>query len=430
MSRFAQIIATVENLEEQQNQGNAQNLVQVQNELNDGVSEMTEDIAESESIDAGMEAGEQTVQKLDELKEAVEETADENGEVSEFVEKAAVATYESLMASLGVSVTISTMESFNTGSGIVATLEAQSEGIFNKILTGLKAVFETVIQFFGNLLRNRASLIKYLEKTKAKLASVTDDTQLAKVEDVKYFASPKTAVAAISTAEKCIEFSEGAVSIMREIEKTISENKIQNNDNIVSGEKAKQGDSGFVEGDGDKTINAGSILTKELKKVFGVETGVLGVSVGGKEIKVEGDKFSTQEPKTPESVSGANLSDLSEIINKALFVAKKLQKMEKVDGAIKAFFKNVIGTFKRIMAADERNPGKNLFLKESVRVRVLVRTIGTFMPGVAFKTLKACGDYVNKYISGSKAADKDTGDAGGSNQNNNAGQVLRLSKND
>lgn len=408
MRNFAALVATQENLEVATGGGGDE--VQLANTIAE-VIEAEVDVSQiNDSLDSAMNASD----KLDDLAEVVKENTNEDGGVSEFTQKTVQATYETIMASLGMKPVAFTMES-RDGFSLVATLEAESSGILSKAWEGIKAFFKSVIDFIGNLLRSRAGLIKYLTSVKAKLSSLTDDKQLSKSGKTSLFSSPQKAIDSVQTAGGCIDMAESSIFIVREMEKTLKETVDWSNSNVIDA-KAKDGEE----------LNVSSFnteiekdLDKEITKVFGSSKGVVGTLPNGKTLNVEELKFTSAQatsdggnPKSPD------LSDLSEIINRALSFANKLKNMDKVDSGIKTLFKSVSNAISSARlsskAHDEKNDenkkqadNKSKFLRNLSIARLITRLYGTTLPTIAFKALRAAGDYVASFI-GKPAPASDT----------------------
>lgn len=412
MSNFAKIVATIENLEEVA--VIEQNIEPIAEEVSNDQAVMAEAEVDVGQINDGLDSAMNASDKLDDLAEVVKENTNEDGGVSEFTQKTVQATYETIMASLGMKPVAFTMES-RDGFSLVATLEAESSGILSKAWEGIKAFFKSVIDFIGNLLRSRAGLIKYLTSVKAKLSSLTDDKQLSKSGKTSLFSSPQKAIDSVQTAGGCIDMAESSIFIVREMEKTLKETADWSNSNVIDA-KAKDGEE----------LNVSSFnteiekdLDKEITKVFGSSKGVVGTLPNGKTLNVEELKFTSAQatsdggnPKSPD------LSDLSEIINRALSFANKLKNMEKVDSGIKTLFKSVSNAISStrlsIKAHDEKNDenkkqadNKSKFLRNLSIARLITRLYGTTLPTIAFKALRAAGDYVASFI-GKPAPASDT----------------------
>lgn len=430
MSNFAKIVATIENLEEVA--VIEENIEPIAEEVSNDQAVMAEAEVDVDQINDSLDSAMNASDKLDDLAEVVKENTNEDGGVSEFTQKTVQATYETIMASLGMKPVAFTMES-RDGFSLVATLEAESSGILSKAWEGIKAFFKSVIDFIGNLLRSRAGLIKYLTSVKAKLSSLTDDKQLSKSGKTSLFSSPQKAIDSVQTAGKCIDLAEGSIFIMREMEKTLKETSDWSNSNVIdakvkSGTNDKETDPSVLQIQKD--------LDKEITKVFGSSKGVVGTLPNGKTLNVEELKFTSAQatsdvgdPKSPD------LSDLSEIINRALSFANKLKNMEKVDSAIKTLFKtvsNAFGSIRMSMKAGsekdkesrEKADNKAKLLANLSFARLIAKGYGSRLPIIAFKALRAAGDYVASFIGKpAPASDTDSSAAPGNSASQNQLQL-------
>lgn len=423
MSNFAKIVATIENLEEVA--VIEENIEPIAEEVSNDQAVMAEAEVDVGQINDGLDSAMNASDKLDDLAEVVKENTDEDDSVSEFAQKTVQATYETIMASLGMKPVAFTMES-RDGSSLVATLEAESSGILSKAWEGIKAFFNSIIDFIGNLLRSRAGLIKYLTNVKAKLSSLTDDKQLSKSGKTSLFSSPQKAIESVQTAGKCIDLAEGSIFIMREMEKTLKETSDWSNSNVIDA-KAKAGEE----------LNASSFnteiekaLDKEINKVFGTSKGIVGGLPNGKALSVDNFKFTYVQGTTgADAEKSPDLSDLSEIINRALSFANKLKNMDKVDSGIKTLFKSVSNAISSARlsnkAHDEKNnenkkqaDNKSKFLRNLSIARLMTRLYGTTLPTIAFKTLRASGDYVASFIGKPAPAGETDSPAAASNSAN------------
>lgn len=402
MSRFAKIIATNEDLTE----------MEVELDTNQGAQQATEAVidvqADAEIVDnfdGGLDQAQNAVANIDELSENLQQMQD-NGGITEFAEKTAQVALESIMASLGLSHEVPSMESL-TSKNIIATLEEKSESLLSRVITGVKSAMDAIVSFIQGLLRNRSALIKYLEGLRQKLGGIQDESSVNFDKDSKYFNTPQQALEAITTADKCIDFAEGITFYLKEVEKSVSTGDTSVDPNVAD---AKQKPSSIAQ---ERVETAKEIISKETGKVFGTQEGDIGAVAGGKKLVVAkkegGVEFQVKDGSLDKNKAKPDLSDLSEIINKALVQANKLKKLEKVDGAIKTFMKNFLTNFQKstIRVAnrnntDDRSKEESLIHRLAMvtltNMRKAARQYGTMMPTIAFKNLKACGDYVKQYI--------------------------------
>lgn len=401
MSRFASILHTQESLVP----------VEVELDTNQGAQAASEavvdiqnDSAIVDNFDGGLNAAETAIANIDELSSNLQEMQD-NGGITEFAEKTAQVALESIMSSLGLTHEIPTTESLSK-TNIIATLEEKSESLISRAIAGAKAAFEAVINFIQGLLRNRGALVKYLEGLRQKLASIKDESEIDLTKESRYYSNPTQAVGAINTAEKCITFAEGVGFYLKEIEKAVATGETSV-DTEVS-ERKKWGNHSpdqrfeYIE----------DFVQKEATKTFGVQEGPVGIVAGAKSLSIgkKNDRlrFSVHDADKGEKAQ-PDLSDLSEIINKALAAANQLKKLDKVDSALKVFLRNVITGIQRnlnrfqnrnIMDDHKRYAAMNQrFSMIGLQyARVAAREYGTQLPSIAFKNLKAAGDYVKQYI--------------------------------
>lgn len=402
MSRFAKIIATNEDLGE----------VEVELDTNQGAQQATEAVidiqADAEIVDnfdGGLDQAQTAIANIDELSENLQQMQD-NGGISEFAEKTAQVALESIMASLGLSHEVPNMESL-TSKNIIATLEEKSESLLSRVIAGVKSAMDAIVSFIQGLLRNRSALVKYLEGLRQKLGGIQDESSVNFDKDSKYFNTPQQALDAITTADKCIDFAEGITFYLKEVEKSVSTGDTSVDPNVAD---AKRKPSSFAQ---ERVETAKEIISKETGKVFGTQEGDIGAVVGGKKLivakKEGGVEFQVKDGALDKDTAKPDLSDLSEIINKALVQANKLKKLEKVDGAIKTFLKNFLTNFQKATIrfansnnTDDRSREESLNQRIAMvtltNMRKAARQYGTMMPTIAFKNLKACGDYVKQYI--------------------------------
>lgn len=402
MSRFAKIIATNEDLGE----------MEVELDTNQGAQQATEAVidvqADAEIVDnfdGGLDQAQNAIANIDELSENLQQMQD-NGGISEFAEKTAQVALESIMASLGLSHEVPSMESL-TSKNIIATLEEKSESLLSRVIAGVKSAMDAIVSFIQGLLRNRSALVKYLEGLRQKLGGIQEESSVNFDKDSKYFNTPQQALDAITTADKCIDFAEGITFYLKEVEKSVSTGDTSVDPNVAD---AKRKPSSFAQ---ERVETAKEIISKETGKVFGTQEGDIGAVVGGKKLVVAkkegGVEFQVKDGALDKDTAKPDLSDLSEIINKALVQANKLKKLEKVDGAIKTFLKNFLTDFqKTTIRFANRNNTDDRSREESLNQRIAMVTLtnmrkaarqyGTMMPTIAFKNLKACGDYVKQYI--------------------------------
>ncbi len=260
MSRFAQIIATVENLEEQQNLAAAEDdtvAAQTAAEVAEASADVNSDVDQIEKVDQGIEDAVGAQDKIGELTEIAEDSLVgegeqvEEGELGEkgdgLTEKEAALveiTHESIMQSLGFQVErkVYTTESFSDKESrrdiTIATIESLGEkakAIGAGIVRALKAAVEMVVGFIAKIINNRALMERHLNNLAKRVAEADNGPKKeAKIKAGASILSLDGAGSAAS-AERILDNAVQNVALSKKIAETLYNSKTKDASSFFTG---------------------------------------------------------------------------------------------------------------------------------------------------------------------------------------------------
>lgn len=400
------IIATMEDLREDQAIDPAEGMLAAE-EVNDGISEASMAEVENDNIDTAIGDGISGVESIDEMKDTVQEIVDSgDGSVSPMVEETVSETLESIMTSLGITHTVSSMESValnNRGKGLIATLEDSKTGIINTLKKAFKAAMEALMNFIANLLRNNWALEKYLKFVRGKAMKVTG--------------TPSKQM--MSESASALSFNGRAdMGSIEEMYKTAGVELELSNDAIEVVNKLN-----FKFGEVDEP-DVNQFMAKFGKLPAGYKGG-LGALTGGRSYSKTSEVFIVSSPygemisngDAAKEIAVASTKDMNAILGKAEDIIAGLKKFDSKRSAIK----NITSRVLQYLAQDFSQTAGVVsdkakeFSSELGKIRgirgFMNKIIGK-MPLEAFKTAKALIDYVRhsmKYYSGAENTPNDKG---------------------
>lgn len=231
---IAQIVATHESLQEaeikdsgdHEYRGDFQSPVTPLDAVN-AEAELEAEYKDISDVDTGIDTAIDAVSALDELHDTVKEDVPEDGSLSKLEEVSIQASLESILTSVGLTYVVPTTESLTSKERtkhIVASLESNSKGLFDRIIAAFKRTVDSVVAFLQNLFRNTWVLSKYMEWVRTKLDKVTaqvpekkEMTESAKAMFAAGESSYDSVVKMNKTAEALIEMSLAAVDEINDL---------------------------------------------------------------------------------------------------------------------------------------------------------------------------------------------------------------------
>lgn len=172
---FAKLTASLESNSVQSVQDELKT-TEVSNQVTDATIGLEENISDIESTETVIEKAEEGADKLTEVIVTVKESSEDTGTLSPLEQSTVAVTHETIMASLGYSTSVFSMESFNVSRDAgktIATLEASANSIFDKVLQAIKNAFENLLIFVQKLLSNNFLLQRYWEKINKQVSAVS-----------------------------------------------------------------------------------------------------------------------------------------------------------------------------------------------------------------------------------------------------------------
>lgn len=412
--KFGQIVATIENLEEQAALQNAEDDVAAQEtatevaEVNADTVQEEATIAQTDAAIAEAEAGEDKVEELTSIAEqslAGEDEEVAEGEVGEEGEglgekEAALVeiTHETILSSLGMTyqrpVTLTT-ESFadkaSKRRATVATIEGlmdSAKKIGSGIIAALKAALNTVVNFLVGLVKNRTLMEKHLVNLAAKVKAIKSEQKPAKdkltagagVLSVNGQASPETALKILTDAQALTAYA-------------VSVSEAMNN--------------GY-----DATVAAVRNVPANLN-----------VS-GNREVKIESNEDSVKlelasKGEVAKEIAAPTVAQMQQIVTAAQQALSKLREFEKTQNKLKSAVQNIIsrlseGYSKARGYIAEKTKNVDSFVKHNINAevkkdarltRTLMSKVGGTIPSAVFQAIKGAADYVTAGVNNYKAAD-------------------------
>lgn len=407
MSRFANLVATIENLSESGALGateDALEAAQTAADVAEGNAEIIKDAGELDNIDTGIEDAFEAQDKIEDLIEAAEETA-QNGGMSDKEAKLLEISHESIMSTLGMghrttglsANPVASLESYASAQtrmpATLVTIESLKDSVKNlggKIIAALKAALSTVVNFVVGLLRNRALMEKHLNNLKAQVEKL--DAAKLKMKETSFTggaaaltldgkANSGTALLILDTARRLVSSSITLSSVI----KTKADS---------TPEEANKAVKDAVESIGTNGDGFG-YLTKGRKVKFEIKEDVGTVSV-------------TEVGKTAEKIDAPSKKEMSELLTDAIAVIKTMREMSKTETNFKDAVNKIINRLSEVANVVRSKIGSEESKKKaeeaaasrkSARVAraVMTKAGGTF-PSLAFAAVKAVADYVSAGI--------------------------------
>ncbi len=403
MSRFAQIIATVENLSESGQLGateDALEAAQTAADVAEGNADIIEGVGEIDNIATGIEDAFEAEDKIEDLLEAAEDTLKDGG-MSDKEAKLLEVSHESIMSTLGMGhrttsfskSPVCTLESYGSAmtrsSSTIYTIESLKDSvksIANNIVAALKAALATVVNFIVGLLRNRALMEKHLKNLKAKVDKL--DTTKFKMEKEEFGTAAGSLTvdgkASVATATEVITSAKKVVGAAVSISATLKAKA------DASPEEATAAVRSAVEaigrhGDGYGSLTSGRHFKLEEKE------GVISISIAEGSARAE-------------KIAAPTKQDMAALVTKALEVIAGLRDLQKTETALKDAVSKIIARLSeytnvvRSKVGTEESKAKAAEAakaRKSARIaRTALTKAGSSMPAVAYNAVKAIADYV------------------------------------
>lgn len=360
-------------------------------------SEMTQEVAEVNEVDAGIEAGTDAVDTIGELQEGLSEGGEEEP-VSDVEVEAVQATHESIMKSLGLDYPFPTMESMSPTtqrSQLIATLESDKKSVLSRIADGLKAAGRALLNFIQGLIRNNWVLRKYLEYVRKKVAGISNSarpkqdkmTKSASAMSVNGTAGMSSVGAMEDTAKSLIEISNVLVDKLNTMNFKLNVENVE-----------KMDEKGFVSG---KTVplrntdNTIGYLTGD--RAFGVDSKAW---LFGQQTVYENGENHGHQPKTAEEIAVASKPDMEKLLKAADGIIAGLKAFDAKHSKIKTIVSTLINYAAGVLTVYPSIVSKsaeNAFKMQAnlMGVRIVISAGLSRLPLEAWKTAKAFIDYAN-----------------------------------
>lgn len=416
MSRFAKIISTQESLEEQQLLAGAEGDVEAAEtatQVAEATGDVTQDVAEIEAVDTGIDDAENAQDTIAELtgvaeaslaaegEQVAEGELGEDGDGMTQTEASVVEiTHESIMRSLGFEVERRTYtpESFNDKkSSRQATMEAleglkeSAKKVGDGIMKALKAAFDMVVGFIAKIINNRALMERHLNNLAKRVADAKDGPKKeAKLKAGATILSLNGASDA-TTATRVLEGVDHCLGIAEKIADVLYRNK-SIDDVVKTGTEIQAAISSLpANGKGKGILGGGKAFETNLSSESTTEdkVSIQVVEVGG----------------TKEEIDAPSKQEMTGVINAAKKVLTHLRDAEKIRSRLKdvvAAFQNAsskaIGAVKTRIGSDESKTKAQFaetFRAAAATARSIMSKFMTATFSHAFRAVKAAADYVS-----------------------------------
>jgi hypothetical protein len=409
MSRFAKIISTQESLEEQQLLAGAEGDVEAAEtatQVAEATGDVTQDVAEIEAVDTGIDDAENAQDTIAELtgvaeaslaaegEQVAEGELGEDGDGMTQTEASVVEiTHESIMRSLGFEVERRTYtpESFNDKkSSRQATMEAleglkeSAKKVGDGIMKALKAAFDMVVGFIAKIINNRALMERHLNNLAKRVADAKEGPKKeAKLKAGATVLSLDGASNA-STAVRVLEGTHHCLDQARKIAEFLYQNKDKN--------------EAFAD---DLTGLISALPTN------GKGKGILG---GGKAFEVSEDNGSMKlavidAGPSSEEIDAPSKTDMQKVIEAARKTLMTLREAEKirsrlkdvVDAISKLLGKAKTAVTSRVGSDESKLKGSaEKVVNDNARsTRAVLNKYMTTTFSHSFRAVKAAADYVS-----------------------------------
>lgn len=369
---------------------------------------LTSDFNDIDNISTGINEAEKSIETIDELKETLDE--DDVTGVSPLTMTAVQVTHEAIMQSLGLSMSKPTVESFSIRDqhrGLIATLESSKEGIFNRIITGIKILIKQITEFIQNLLRNSWVLEKYrqfvIKKTNAVKAS-SPDTQYMKESAAAMSINGTAGASSIDpmydTAIDFLKHTEALIGVVNRMNFNFKDDKDKLKDIFkdVPDVKAPA-----------RNVDMYGFLTRD--RAVGITYGL----IGGDDISHR--KEFNHVPRLAEEIPVADMRTIKDLLDKS---GKIISELKRIDGK-RSIIRNITSRFLQavvevamvypsVVSKKAFDLGFRMQCIRKLRAK-LNETITRF-PLEAFKTAKAFIDYARhslNHYKGEGSADSGLG---------------------
>lgn len=417
MSRFAKIISTQESLEEQQLLAGAEGDVEAAEtatQVAEATGDVTQDVAEIEAVDTGIDDAENAQDTIAELtgvaeaslaaegEQVAEGELGEDGDGMTQTEASVVEiTHESIMRSLGFEVERRTYtpESFNDKkSSRQATMEAleglkeSAKKVGDGIMKALKAAFDMVVGFIAKIINNRALMDKHLNNLAKRVADAKDGAKKeaklkagASILSLNGASDATTAVRVLEGLDHCLGISAKGADIM------------YRGKNLEDGGKAGLEIQEAIaslpaNGKGKGILGGGKAFETNLTAdATGEDSAKLTIQV----VEVGGTK---------EEIEAPSKQEMTTVLNAAKKVLTRLREVEKVRSRLKDFVDAYTNASTKIYTTAATRVGTEASKAKATRVesfRAMVASARAFMSKFmtttfshSFRAVKAAADYV------------------------------------
>jgi hypothetical protein len=371
--------------------------VSLSTDTTDAVTEMDEHMRSIDQVDTGIESAEVAIDRIAELQSTVSDKLQHTGSLTDFEQKAAEITHESIMSSLGLPAVKLTNESTSydqRASSLIATLEDQSQSLWQKIVAGVKRALEMVLVFIQDLVRNNFLLKRYWSKTMEQVKKVSGQTPSKEMmtDSAKALSVPESVTNDPKDVEKRLQLMAAtAMGMMRVSDISIDEiNRI----NFKLGKL-----------ENDRLTDVMQFGKEGIPPVRTAEGEAYGFLTGGRSI-VRASGVFIDRAYEKMIVSGAETTEIAvgtpEVMNDAMGLADKIMDAIRKFDSKRSYVKNILSRVQQFLVQDVMslpamvNKSMADARHEINKIRglrsVLNSVIGRF-PLESFKIAKAFIDY-------------------------------------
>lgn len=408
--------------------------LEVNAEASEAVEEVESASGDVTEVDTGITNAETAQEELGEVQSTMEEAVEDGDGLSPREVDMVNARLERIASLLGTSASAQGLtlrrESFGSSQSRLTATKMRLEGlkefgnsIWQALKNGFKWLLDAVVNLFAKLTKNSGIVKKRLEDLKGRInlinssATLKNDTlkASAKAFSVKGVTNKDTVIDVIESAAKCSAILEK----ISDISKPENLSKMKSSKEALSGllkETFSVVISDLPEGSGEGSVGYGNLLNNKTVIVTPEKNDANTSGVNVPKISI-----GAASKKPAEDYKAFNKSDLANIVDNGLILAKEVNEFEKLKGNVKKTIEvNISYCDKQSkLAADyntsatddkgEKEQEKKARKEDAAYLGGMskaFRVLATSLPTVAFSTAVAVADLVEAGINNFKTEEK------------------------
>jgi hypothetical protein len=406
---------------------------ETQAEVEVAATEVTEQVAEIETMDTAIDSAETDAGTLGDIQEVMTASVDSGEGLTEEAAQIAEVAVEAIRARLGMKrdqKVMPSMESFGSKSSrLTATkvaiegIKETMKGIWESIVKAVKWVWNKIKSFFMSLTKHRATLLKHLTGLQDKVRAFSGDAAktvtgtAVKAFNVGGKTDAGTAMKVLGDSAKMFKgVAVGATSAAGLVNKLTD----------VKGTPADLTESGLklLEAIQGPMTELGSV-TSEKKGADGKSVAHYGNLAFGRSIVISTDsdavsnsglviQLEDNSKEAAKDAPGLSKAEMEKVLAASIDLVKSLQAYDKIEKDLEKITKAceqvstaVINGVSNMSEDKEVQAGLQKAAKNIRSLNAMVAKFGSSMPSAVYQAAKAGGDYVYASMSGKKEEKKE-----------------------